>query len=234
MIEAPSASGWARVPDEFPPLPAAGQGSGSFGALMRETRSEVERYIATGEGGMTAQLSPEARVAMLRAQGPASAQAPSGASDSQARAFLDEILPLAREAGRSLGVSADLVAAHAALESAWGSKPLRGKDGASRYNLFGIKADSGWQGQSALAMTREAGEAAAPAAFRAYGSLAEGFGDYQRFLSSNPRYRSVLGSGDNVAAFAKGLARAGYATDPAYADKLVAVAGKVRALLRQP
>lgn len=55
--------------------------------------------------------------------------------------------------------------------------------------------------------------------FRSYGSYEEAFRDYANLLRNNPRYGGVIGSQDG-AEFAKGLQRAGYATDPAYADKL--------------
>jgi flagellar protein FlgJ len=72
------------------------------------------------------------------------------------------------------------------------------------------------------------------AKFRAYGSYAESFADYARLMKDSPRYAGVVraASGATVAGadanasaraatgFAQGLQRAGYATDPAYADKL--------------
>jgi flagellar protein FlgJ len=63
--------------------------------------------------------------------------------------------------------------------------------------------------------------------FRAYGSYTESFQDYAKLLSDNPRYAGVLGKGD-VSQFAQGLQRAGYATDPHYAEKLVGVIGSIR------
>ena len=72
------------------------------------------------------------------------------------------------------------------------------------------------------------------AKFRAYGSYAESFNDYARLMKDSPRYQAVMGSvqqvktarlqvADGGAVFAQGLQRAGYATDPAYADKLTRV-----------
>jgi flagellar protein FlgJ len=59
--------------------------------------------------------------------------------------------------------------------------------------------------------------------FRAYDSYAESFADYARLLQSNPRYQQVLAQAQDAAGFAGGLQRAGYATDPAYAQKLMAL-----------
>ncbi len=61
------------------------------------------------------------------------------------------------------------------------------------------------------------------AQFRAYGSVAENVADYVRVLRE-PRYAAALGTGSDVRAFADALQRGGYATDPQYANKLVAVA----------
>ena len=59
--------------------------------------------------------------------------------------------------------------------------------------------------------------------FRAYASYAESFADYAQLMKSNPRYEQVLASRGDAHGFAHGLQRAGYATDPAYADKLAKV-----------
>jgi peptidoglycan hydrolase FlgJ len=61
------------------------------------------------------------------------------------------------------------------------------------------------------------------ARFRAYASYAESFADYAQLMRSSPRYQQVLAVGQDAAGFAAGLQRAGYATDPAYADKLTRV-----------
>jgi hypothetical protein len=60
--------------------------------------------------------------------------------------------------------------------------------------------------------------------FRAYGSYAEAFADYARLIASNPRYAGVVGASE-PAVFARALQQAGYATDPAYADKLTRIIG---------
>jgi flagellar protein FlgJ len=42
-------------------------------------------------------------------------------------------------------------------------------------------------------------------------------------MKDSPRYASVVAAGNSAQGFAQGLQRAGYATDPAYADKLTRV-----------
>nr|WP_145545894.1 flagellar assembly peptidoglycan hydrolase FlgJ [Variovorax boronicumulans] len=146
--------------------------------------------------------------------------------------FLQTIAPWAREAGAALGVAPEVVAAHAALESGWGRRPLRGADGGDSRNLFGIKASAGWRGASVQALTTEYADGEArktTEAFRAYPDHASAFRDYAQLLQSSPRYQDALNTGSDAAAFAQGLMRGGYATDPGYADKLARVARQVRA-----
>jgi flagellar protein FlgJ len=66
------------------------------------------------------------------------------------------------------------------------------------------------------------------ARFRAYGSVAENVADYVRVLRE-PRYAAALDTGSDVRAFATALQRGGYATDPEYANKLVATFERVAA-----
>ncbi len=135
------------------------------------------------------------------------------------------MLPAAQAASRASGVPARLILAQAALESGWGRREIRGEDGSPSFNVFGIKADRRWNGRVVEAATTEYVDGAAQptrAAFRAYGSYEEAFADYAKFLQVNPRYAAVLSGGDAAQA-AQALQRAGYATDPDYAAKLVRI-----------
>jgi flagellar protein FlgJ len=58
------------------------------------------------------------------------------------------------------------------------------------------------------------------AQFRAYSSYEESFADYARLLQDSPRYANVMRNRTDANAFAANLQKAGYATDPAYAEKL--------------
>lgn len=142
-------------------------------------------------------------------------------------AFVRKLLPHARRIGKVLGVAPQFLLAQAALETGWGRRPIRTGDGADSHNLFGIKAGGGWQGRTAVVGTLEFVQGVAQrqqAVFRAYASAGESFDDYATLLRGASRYRDVLHSGDDGRAFATGLQRAGYATDPNYADKLLSIA----------
>ena len=131
----------------------------------------------------------------------------------------------AQAASQASGVPTQLILAQAALESGWGRREIRGDNGSQSHNLFGIKAGKNWKGQVVEATTTEYVDGVAQrtkATFRAYGSYAEAFTDYARFLTGNPRYAQVLATRDPTEA-AHGLQRAGYATDPEYGGKLVRI-----------
>ena len=61
------------------------------------------------------------------------------------------------------------------------------------------------------------------AAFRAYGSPDESLADYVEFIRGNPRYQPALARADQPEAYLRALQEAGYATDPKYADKILAI-----------
>jgi flagellar protein FlgJ len=207
---------------------SATPGPGTFAALFGEVRAEIADFIQNGSGSVSTDgLSAEGRFYQARLQAAPS----SGSSDGEAaQAFYSAVAPLARETGQRLGVSPEIIAAHAALESGWGQRPLRHANGSDTHNLFGIKADGSWSGDVAQAATTEYENGAAQQKterFRSYPDAASAFRDFTKLLLTNPRYQGVLNTGNDVRAYAQGLARGGYATDPAYADKLVRVAARL-------
>lgn len=141
---------------------------------------------------------------------------------ASAKAFVNQVWPHAVEASRSTGISPQFLVAHSALESGWGKSEIRRGDGSSSHNLFGIKAGKGWTGDTVDAVTTEYVDGKPVQTvekFRAYASYGEAFQDYANLLRNNPRYSGVIGSQDGME-FARRLQKAGYATDPAYAEKL--------------
>ena len=138
-------------------------------------------------------------------------------------AFVKELWPHAQRTARDLGTRPELLLAQAALETGWGQHVIRGTDGSNSFNLFGIKADTRWQGERAVTETIEFEDGLMRkqrASFRAYASLADSFADYADFLKTNPRYREALNRAADAPSFARALAEAGYATDPDYSGKI--------------
>ncbi len=140
-----------------------------------------------------------------------------------AAAFIEKHQRAADQAAAASGIPAAFMIGQAAHETGWGRSEIRRVDGSPSFNLFGIKAGPEWKGAVAEVGTTEfvGGQAQKTSAkFRAYSSYEESFADYARLISANPRYKDALAAGHDVQAFAQGLQRGGYATDPAYADKL--------------
>lgn len=140
--------------------------------------------------------------------------------------FVRALKPFATRAAKELGVHPGVLLAQAALESGWGKKAIRHTGGKDSHNLFGIKADSGWAGESAVVPTLEYESGIArryQAKFRSYEGYAESFQDYVHFIQSNPRYREALRTAEDPRAYIESLQRAGYATDPNYAGKIMRI-----------
>jgi len=138
-----------------------------------------------------------------------------------ANRFVETMRPYAERAAQTLGVPAQYLLAQAGLETGWGKSQPRAADGTPSHNLFGIKAGPGWTGKVVEAETTEyvGGKAVRTIAkFRAYDSPAQAFNDLASVLAKN-RYASALSAG-TADAYATQMQRAGYATDPAYGDKL--------------
>ena len=146
--------------------------------------------------------------------------------DRSAASFVQQHTQAAQAAEGATGIPAAFMIGQAAHESGWGRREIRNADGTPSHNLFGIKAGADWKGPVAETVTTEFVDGRAVktvAKFRAYASHAESFADYARLMKNSPRYQQVLAQSQDAGSFASGLQRAGYATDPAYADKLTRV-----------
>jgi flagellar protein FlgJ len=140
--------------------------------------------------------------------------------------FIESLLPTAKKVLENSPLQPAMLLAQAALETGWGKKVINKTDGGSSHNLFGIKADSRWQGEKASVQTLEFKDGVAKkhnALFRAYESVEESIKDYVKFLSSNDRYSQALQNADNPKKYFESLQSAGYATDPDYANKIMKI-----------
>lgn len=175
---------------------AAGQ-SAELGSVKKQT---------TLEQSVTAQSQPKDKPAF-----------------ENASEFIEKVWDHAKVAAEKIGLNPAVMVAQAALETGWGKHVINKGDGSSSNNLFNIKSDRSWQGDKASKMTLEF-EQGMPvkkqASFRAYESIKDSVNDFVDFLTENPRYQEALQNTAKPAAFLDSLQKAGYATDPNYAEKI--------------
>lgn len=138
--------------------------------------------------------------------------------------FIESIEQQAYINYKKYGILPSITIGQAILESGWGKSQLA----MEHNNLFGIKADSRWNGDIATMTTNENYSDVIEASFRKYDSKAESIEDHGLFLYENERYtvNGVFISKD-YRSQALALQRAGYSTakneagELIYADKLI-------------
>lgn len=112
-------------------------------------------------------------------------------------------------------IPASITLAQGLLESGAGQSALATKSN----NHFGIKCGSAWQGKSVLHHDDARNEC-----FRAYGNAKDSYEDHSRFLTSGARYAFLFKLQiTDYKGWARGLKKAGYATDPSYANRLITI-----------
>jgi len=130
------------------------------------------------------------------------------------RQYIDTFSGIAIEEMQLHGIPASIKLAQGILESGFGNSKL------ARYanNHFGIKCH-GWQGRYMLRDDDKPNEC-----FRAYDSALESFRDHSQFLRTRPWYAPLFRLQiTDYEGWAHGLQRAGYATNPRYAEKLIRI-----------
>ena len=155
-------------------------------------------------------LSPSSRCSPSRRARPA------GSATSSCRSR-----PGARASMRKTGIPASVALAQAILESDWGRSKLTRE----ANNLFGIKAyrNPGTAGIYEINTWEVIGgrNVTVLAAFKAYNSFADSIVDHGNWFHDNSRYAGAVAVRHDPRAFAYAINAAGYATDPAYAPKLI-------------
>jgi flagellar protein FlgJ len=226
------------------------QMSGQPGGLSEMIEAQLKRQMGMDKGPAAASTIPTevtgtvtaspARSTALNAAAPSSAASPARAVNKVVRPpttsqadFVRKHSDVASKVEKSSGIPASYMMGQAGHETGWGKFEIKHKGGAPSFNLFGIKAGANWTGKVAEVTTTEYVNGVAMkkvAKFRAYESYEDSFKDYARLITDSPRYAKVkaqvqTGAGSahatgSVHAFASGLQKAGYATDPEYAAKL--------------
>jgi flagellar protein FlgJ len=130
----------------------------------------------------------------------------------------------ARQASARTGVPASVTVAQAILESDWGRSALA----QDANNYFGMKSMGTLGDDGVVWMPTSEYDGAGQlyqttSAFRAYKSLADSVTDHDLLLENSARYAPAMRVANDPKQFAQQLALNGYSTDPAYADKLIAL-----------
>jgi flagellar protein FlgJ len=148
------------------------------------------------------------------------------AAFDDAQSFIEQLYPAAKQAAEQLGIDPKALLAQAAIETGWGQHMIHNTSGKNSHNLFGIKADRRWQGDRAMVDTIEFQQGVAAtkkAPFRMYDSFADSMQDYVGFVKQNPRYEAAVQKSQSPLDYFSELQKAGYATDPEYARKVINV-----------
>ena len=130
-------------------------------------------------------------------------------------AYVARYAPMAQQEMKSYGIPASITLAQGILESGMGF----GRLVVEGNNHFGIKCHTEWNGKRIYHDDDEKGEC-----FRVYTNAEDSFTDHSLFLRDRSRYAFLFDlKNTNYKAWAKGLKKAGYATDPKYPDKLISL-----------
>jgi peptidoglycan hydrolase FlgJ len=149
-----------------------------------------------------------------------------GNGSDKVNAFVDKLAAPAQAASAATGIPARFIIGQAALESGWGKREIKNANGTTSHNIFGVKATRDWTGKTVDSVTTEYVNGVPKKTvekFRAYDSYEDALSDYASVIKNNPRYAPVVEASRDVAGFAHGMQKAGYATDPQYAKKLISI-----------
>lgn len=129
--------------------------------------------------------------------------------------YIKRYAPLAVDQMKRYKIPASITLAQGLLESGAGQSVLARKSN----NHFGIKCHRNWHGRKVYHDDDARGEC-----FRAYSKVADSYEDHSKFLTSGSRYAFLFKlKKTDYKGWARGLKKAGYATDPSYANRLITI-----------
>lgn len=135
--------------------------------------------------------------------------------NKQYEAYIKQYRDLAVEEMKKYHIPASITLAQGLLESGAGQSALARKSN----NHFGIKCGGDWNGRTVSHNDDARGEC-----FRAYKHPKQSYEDHSKFLASRSRYASLFKLKiTDYKGWARGLKKAGYATNPRYADQLIGI-----------
>lgn len=141
------------------------------------------------------------------------AQAPSAKISTED--YIERYQDLAVKEMKRVGIPASITIAQGILESGSGNSQLARRSN----NHFGIKCHGDWNGKKVYHDDDSRNEC-----FRKYKTVYESYIDHSQFLVDKQRYSALFElKTTDYKGWAKGLKKAGYATDPKYAHRLIKI-----------
>ena len=195
--------------------------SGQPGGLSEMIAAQLRRQMGISDTGDATSAKP-ATATLPTVEITAQRKAHKAPTASQV-GFVQQHSQIASKIEKASGIPAGYMLGQAGHETGWGKHEIKHKNGATSFNLFGIKAGASWTGKVAEVTTTEYVNGVAQkrvAKFRAYDSYEDSFKDYARMINESPRYAKARMQTGSAKDYAMGLQKAGYATDPEYAAKL--------------
>lgn len=130
-------------------------------------------------------------------------------------AYISKYKDIAKNNMKQFGIPSSICLGQGILESGAGTGPLS----SLANNHFGIKCHKDWTGSSVKYDDDSAQEC-----FRKYNQASESYNDHALFLKGRKWYEPLFKlDKSDYKSWAKGLKAAGYATDPKYPEKLIAI-----------
>lgn len=145
--------------------------------------------------------------------------------DDPRLSYIDRYKQLAKEEMQRTGIPASIKLAQGLLESGAGKSVLA----KHANNHFGIKCGGSWEGETYYREDDDRNKKGEliPSCFRKFSSVYQSYFAHSEFLSTQRRYASLFDlDNTDYTAWARGLRKAGYATDKRYADKLIEIIEK--------
>jgi flagellar protein FlgJ len=228
MLDSPGSDLGTDLLDQQFAVQMSGQPGGLADTIAKQLTRQMagsvkDTSVATASQGFAAGNAGKSAKAIIQGvTTPPVARAARAPTENQAN-FVKQHSEVASAIEKKTGIPAGFMLGQAGHETGWGKHEIKLKGGEPSCNLFGIKAGTSWAGKVAEVTTTEYVNGTAQKCvqkFRAYDSYADAFKDYARMISESPRYAKVKDQSNSAQAFASGLQKAGYATDPDYAAKL--------------
>lgn len=212
-------------------------GIGLAPTIIRQLRGGVDQPI--GSANSTNIMQTPDRQSALSSQAEASTQkidtyasATRASLFANPEDFVNSVGPHIKKVMSAIGIPPLAVMAQAALETGWGGSVIANADGQSSHNLFGVKGTN-WEGPTVEIHSKEflLGQwSDKVSSFRAYPNLQAGIRDYAQMMSNSPRYDLAQADSIGPEQYVDKLQQGGYATDPAYAQKIKAIMQRLTGL----